>query len=64
MRIALRYPYYAQALGDHCATLSSLRASPGWPSMATRGTHASRPWSPDTAAVDVLQQHLELFRID
>jgi hypothetical protein len=29
MRIALRYPCFAQALGDHCATLSLLRASPG-----------------------------------
>jgi len=45
---------------QHCAMLSMLRASPGWPlscaillrsspgwpSMATRVTHALRPWSP------------------
>jgi len=30
----------------HCATRSLLRASPGWPSVATRVTHALRPWSP------------------
>src|SRR6266404_6706407 len=45
-RIALRSPCSAQALGDHCAALSLLRASPGCPSMATRATHALRPWSP------------------
>jgi hypothetical protein len=45
-RIALRYPCSAQALGDHCAAQSLLRASPGRPSMVARGTHASRPWSP------------------
>jgi len=46
MRIALRSRCSAQALGDHCAAQSLLRASPGWPSMVTRGTRASRPWSP------------------
>jgi hypothetical protein len=30
----------------HCATKSVLRASPGCPSMATRATHALRPWPP------------------
>src|SRR5260370_20641864 len=45
-RIALRRPCSAQALGGDCATQSLLRASPGRPSMATRGTHASRPWPP------------------
>ena len=44
--IALRSPCCAQALGGHCAALSLLRASPGWPSMATRRTHASYPWPP------------------
>jgi hypothetical protein len=44
--IALRSPCSAQARGNHCAAQSLLRASPGWPSMATRETHASRPWSP------------------
>jgi len=27
----------------HCAAHSLLRASPGWPSMATHATHASHP---------------------
>ena len=30
----------------HCAAQSVLRASPVWPSMATRATHASRPFGP------------------
>jgi glutamine synthetase len=29
---------------SHCAAQSLLRASPGWPSLATRATHASHPW--------------------
>ena len=29
----------------HCTAQSLLRASPGWPSMATRATHASHPHS-------------------
>src|SRR5882757_7028598 len=28
----------------HCAAHSMLRASPGWPSMATRSPHAASPW--------------------
>ena len=28
----------------HCAAQSMLRASPGWPSMATRSPHAASPW--------------------
>jgi hypothetical protein len=43
--IALRCPCFMQAQGDHCATHSVLRSSPGWPSMATRSTHAYCPWS-------------------
>jgi hypothetical protein len=32
-------------LPPHCAVLSVLRASPGWPSWATRRTHAFDPWT-------------------
>jgi len=34
----------ASPLRGHCAAQSLLRASPGWPSMATRATHASHPF--------------------
>jgi ORF6N domain len=30
---------------QHCAVLSLLRASPGWPYMASRRTHAFDPWT-------------------
>jgi hypothetical protein len=30
---------------QHCAVLCMLRASPGWPSLATRRTHAFDPWT-------------------
>ncbi len=41
---AFAVPASLQARVRHCATQSLLRASPGWPSVATRRTHASYPW--------------------
>jgi hypothetical protein len=38
-RIAKRRKFFPQ----HCGVLSMLRASPGWPSVATRRTHAFDP---------------------
>src|SRR5271170_5173771 len=42
------------APSGHCAAQSLLRASPGWPSMATRTTHASCPCGRSTWAAPKL----------
>ena len=43
LRIIRRFAPHPSRCSGHWASLSMLRPSPGWPSMATRSTHASHP---------------------